>query len=105
MTVISQFQPDEGLTALVVLLRLHGIGADAEQLSHRFARRTFGIQEMLVCAKELGLKARSYKTTWKRLASTPLPGIAALRDGKFLIIAKVNGDQALVQSPLSPRPI
>jgi hypothetical protein len=59
---------------------------------------------MVRCAKELGLKVRLYRTTWERLATTPLPGIAALKDGNFLFIGKVSEDKAIVQSPLSSRP-
>ena len=59
---------------------------------------------MLRCAKELGLKARAPTTSWNRLASTPLPGIAALRDGGFLLLGKVADDKALIQHPSSPRP-
>src|SRR4029077_8711587 len=63
-----------------------------------------GIPEMLRCARELGLKARVRTTNWSRLADTPLPGIAALRDGAFLILEKASEDKILVQSPLPPRP-
>jgi ATP-binding cassette, subfamily B, bacterial HlyB/CyaB len=95
---------DQGLAALVILLRLSGIGADPDQIRHRFGGATIGIPEMLRCAKELGLKARVHKTTWARLGRTPLPAIAVLRDGGFLILGKVSDDKAIVQSPLSPRP-
>jgi subfamily B ATP-binding cassette protein HlyB/CyaB len=100
----ASLEPDGGLTAFVILLRFHGVGADPEQLSHRFARQAIGVEEMLLCAKELGLKARCYRTKWEKLATTPLPGIAVLRDGKYLILAKLAGDKALVQSPSSSRP-
>ena len=59
---------------------------------------------MLRCAKEFGLKARVSTTSWERLSGTPLPGIAALRDGGFLILGKVADDKVLVQYPASPRP-
>jgi subfamily B ATP-binding cassette protein HlyB/CyaB len=95
---------DPGLLALVMLLRFHGLGADPEQIRHRFGAGPIDIPEMLRCAKELGLKARSRVTGWERLVSTPLPGIVTLRDGGFLLLAKVGDDKALVQSPLSPRP-
>src|SRR5262249_4121862 len=96
--------PDPGLAELVMLLRFHGLGADPEQIRHRFGRGTIGIPEMLRCAKELGLKARSRLTTWERLVSTPMPAIVALRDGGFLLLGKVGDGKALVQSPLAPRP-
>src|SRR6516164_7296593 len=95
---------DPGLSALVMLLRFHGLGADPEQIRHRFGRGTIGIPEMLRCAKELGLKARARLTTWERLASTPMPAIVALRDGGFLLLGKVGDGKALVQSPLAARP-
>ena len=96
---------DAGLTALVMLLRFHGVGADPELLRHRLGKDTVGIADMVRCAKEMGLKVKSYRTTWQRLATTPLPAIAALNDGKFLFIGKVGDDKAIVQSPLSPRPV
>jgi subfamily B ATP-binding cassette protein HlyB/CyaB len=45
---------DPGLLALVMLLRFHGLGADPEQIRHRFGRGTIGIPEMLRCAKGSG---------------------------------------------------
>ncbi|HEX3945323.1 MAG TPA: type I secretion system permease/ATPase [Rhizomicrobium sp.] len=95
---------ESGLGALVLLLRFHGIGADPEQIRHRFGV-DIGVSEMLRCAKELGLKAQSYKSNWTRLTKTPLPGIAVLRDGCFLLVGKAGEDQVLVQNPLLPRPI
>jgi subfamily B ATP-binding cassette protein HlyB/CyaB len=95
---------DQGLAALVMLLRCHGIGAESGQIRHRCGTATIGITEMLRCAKDLGLKARAPTTNWDRLASTPLPGIAALRDGGFLILGKVAEDKVLIQHPSSPQP-
>src|SRR6202158_4090052 len=96
--------PDQGLAALVALLRFHGLGADPKQIRHSFGTKAIGVSEMLRCAKELGLKARAVTTRWERLARTPLPAIAPLNDGRFLILGKVAEDKALVQSPGSPRP-
>jgi ATP-binding cassette, subfamily B, bacterial HlyB/CyaB len=93
-----------GLGALVLLLGFHGIGADAAQIKHRLGVARVGVVDMLRCAKQLGLKASARVTNWDRLATTPLPGIAALRDGGFLILGKVGDDQVLVQHPASPRP-
>src|SRR5438094_3812568 len=102
---IGQTKPaDLGLAALVMLLRYNGIGADPEQIRHQFGGQKIGVQEMLRCAKELGLKARSVASNWPRLAKTPLPAIAALRDGGFLILGKAGEDKAIVQSAVSSKP-
>ncbi len=95
---------ESGLGALVLLLGFHGIGADAAQIKHRLGVARIGVVDMLRCAKQLGLKASARATRWDRLANTPLPGIAPLRDGGFLILGKVGDDQVLVQHPASPRP-
>ena len=95
---------ESGLAALVLLLRFHGVGANSGQIRHRFDD-DFGVAEMLRCAKEFGLKARAYRSSWERLTKTPLPGIAVLRDGRYLILGKAGKDQILVQNPLLPRPI
>jgi len=95
---------DPGLEVLVTLLRLQGVAADAGQIRHRLGTNKIGAPEMLRCAKGLGLKARAYRTEWSRLATTPLPAIAILRDGGFLVAAKAADDMILVQSPNTPRP-
>ena len=96
---------DPGLEALVTLLHFQGVAADRGQIRHRLGMVKIGAPEMLRCAKDLGLKARAYRTDWSRLARTPLPAIAALRDGGFLVVAKAADDKVLVQSPQTTRPL
>ena len=95
---------DQGPIVLTSLLQLHGIGVDPEQVRHSFGEIPIGVSEMLRYAKQTGLKARVLKTTFVRLATTPLPGIAVLRDGGFLLLGKAGDGKVLVQSPLAPRP-
>ena len=82
--------PDPGLGALVAVLRYHGIGVDPGQIRHRLGARAIGIPEILHCAKEVGVKARVVSPRWERLAKTPMPAIATLNDGRFLILGKVG---------------
>lgn len=97
-------QPDQGIVVLTQLLHFHGIAADPEQIRHLIGDATVGVPEMLRYAKQLGLKARSFKTTFERLAKTPLPGIGALKDGGFLLLGKVGDGKVLVQMPTASRP-
>ena len=94
---------ESGLSALVLLLQFHGIGADPEQIRHRLGD-DIGVTEMVRCAREFGLKARSFQSSWRRLKNTPLPGIAVLRDGRFLILGKASESQVIVQVPGGSRP-
>jgi subfamily B ATP-binding cassette protein HlyB/CyaB len=95
---------DPGLTALVMLLRFHGVGADPSRIKHHCGGADIGITEMIRCAKEFGLRARELKTSWARLATTPLPAIAELKNGDFLLLGKAGQDKILVQSTKTPRP-
>ncbi len=95
---------DQGLIVLTNLLQFHSIAVDPKQVQHQFGDVAIGVSEMLRYAKRNGLKARVYKTTFERLTNTPLPGIAALHDGGFLLVGKTGEGKVLVQSPLSPRP-
>lgn len=97
--------PDTGLDALLTLLHLQGVAADRDQLRHRLGTTRFGAADIVRCARSLGLKARTYRTEWKRLSDTPLPAIAMLRDGSFMVIAKATADKVLVQSPQAQRPV
>src|SRR5262249_28191144 len=94
---------DPGLEALVTLLHLQGVAADAGQIRHRLGTDKIGAPEMLRCAKDLGLKARAYRTDWSRLIRTPLPAIAALRDGGVMVVAKAAEDEVLGQAAASAR--
>jgi ATP-binding cassette, subfamily B, bacterial HlyB/CyaB len=96
---------DPGLIALVMMLRFQGLGVNPEQIRHQFGNVTIGLPEMLRCAKAFGLKARVSATTWARLPATPMPALAALRDGGFLLLGKVAEDKVIVLEPGRPRPI
>src|SRR5262249_24118257 len=95
---------DPGLTTLVTMLRLQGVAADAGQIRRRLGTDNIGAPEMIRCANDLGLKARASRRNWPRLARTPPPAVATLRDGGFLLVAKADEDKVLVQSPLEIRP-
>src|SRR6202795_417616 len=95
---------DTGLAALVMLMRFQGVAAEPDQILHRFGGTAIGLTEMLRCAKDFGLKARVVKTRWARLTSSPLPAIACLGDGGFLLVGKASDDQVLVSDPSVGRP-
>jgi ATP-binding cassette, subfamily B, bacterial HlyB/CyaB len=102
--VDSTSAADPGLAALAMLLRFYGVAANPDQIRHRYGTQ-IGVSEMLRCAKELGLRARRIRSKWDRLANTPLPGIALLKDGGFLLLGKAGDDKIMAQLPLQPRPV
>lgn len=60
--------------------------------------------DLVRAARSLELKSRIVETSWERLEKTPLPALAELNDGRFIIIARVAEDQALVQDPTQAGP-
>lgn len=104
MSARDRTSGSEGIAALVMLLRLQGISVDAAQVQHRLGTAEVGVPEMVRFARQLGLKARESRTHWDRLARMPLPAIAPLRNGGFLLLGKAGPDKILVQAPNEARP-
>jgi subfamily B ATP-binding cassette protein HlyB/CyaB len=98
--------PDTGLLCLVMLARFHGFATEPDQLAHEFSEsgKPFGNTEILLAAKKLSLKAKLVSTTLPRLTQTPLPCMALLRNGQYVILARADENQLLIQDPLVGRP-
>ena len=97
---------DTGLACLVMLARFHNVAASPEQLAHELADsgKPFARSEILLAAKQLGLKASLTRSKLDRLSQTPLPAIAADQVGGFFIIARIDDGKALIHDPQAQRP-
>lgn len=96
--------PPTGISALVLILRLHDIAADPVQIRHQYGDGSFGVSEILRCAKGLKLRARALSTNWDRLPKLALPAMAECRDGEFIVVARIVDDKVLIQDPRINRP-
>ncbi len=91
---------DASLAALCLLARLHQVAAEPAMLRH-----TLGLgphepvtpADLLRAARHLGLKARWARTRADRLAVTPLPALARMRDAKSVVLAQCDGQRVLLQ--------
>lgn len=90
---------DTGLTCLVLLARYHQTAVDEDQLAHEFRPpgASFGVTEILLAARKLGLQAAMRRVRTARLATTPLPAIAQARDGSFFILARHDAGKTTIQ--------
>ena len=97
---------DTGLICLLILARFYDLPADGSQLRHQFAQsgQPLSDTDLLRAAKHLGLKAGVLKTQWNKLAGTPFPAIAKRTDGRYVVLAKLEGEKILVQDPVEARP-
>lgn len=97
---------DSALACLVMLARFHQIAIEPEQIKHQYVGESglLAEQDVLRAAKHAGLKAKSVNTRFDRLDRTPLPAMAQLLDGRWVILAKVDGNAILYQDPQVGRP-
>ena len=95
---------DPGATAFAFVLQLLGIPANASELLHHSGSVALGEDDILRAAKRFPLKARAIETTVARLEATPLPALAALRDGAWIVIGKAAEGKILIQDPRKPSP-
>ena len=91
---------------VLLLARFFELPADGAQLQHQFgwSGKRLSDTDLLRAAKSLGLKAGVLQTTWERLSNTPLPAIAKCKNGRYVIVAKIEGENVLIHDPHEQRP-
>jgi subfamily B ATP-binding cassette protein HlyB/CyaB len=89
------------------LARFYDLPADGLQLRHQFAQsgQPLSDTDLLRAAKHLGLKAGQKTTDWNTLGGIPLPALAKRTDGRYVVLAKLEGEKVLVQDPTEARPL
>ena len=60
------------------------------------------VPDVVRAARRLGLKARSVASSSGRLDKVPLPAIAQMRSGEFVVLARVAAGRVLVQEGVRP---
>lgn len=75
---LPETKPSAGLIGLVLIARYHQISAAPDQIAHDFAEPgiDFGIPQILLIAKHLGLAASRTRIAVERLVRTPLDGVS-----------------------------
>ena len=99
-------QVDTGAACLVTLLRFFGMPGEIGQIRHQFAEpgTPMDADALLRAAKRLGLRAKLASLSAAKLGGAPLPAIAEMQDGRFVILAKASDDKVLIQDPAAGRP-
>ena len=103
----TQAPPHSSLRALCLIARLHHIAADAATLAHQLgwsASHRADINDLLIAARHIGLKARRSRSSIDRLNLAALPALAVLRpdegsDPRIVVLAQCDGQRVLFQDP------
>lgn len=88
------------LAALCLVARLHHVAAEPDSLRHALGRSAsdpLEVVDLLLAARHLGLKARRSTSSAERLHGTPLPALAHMRDGRWVVLAQCDGQRVLYQ--------
>jgi ATP-binding cassette, subfamily B, bacterial HlyB/CyaB len=97
-------QGDSGIASLVVIAQLSGVAVGADRLKHLSGlSRPIDALTLVRLARKVALKARSTTTHIGRITKTPLPAIAELRDGRFLVLAKCANENVLLHDEVLQR--
>jgi len=105
-TDFAESQRNTPLIALCMIARLHHQAADPVHLAHQLGwtpSHEPSVDDLLLAAKRLGLKAKRSCPTLERLSLSPLPALALLKseDGKprVVVLAQCDGQRVLFQDP------
>lgn len=90
---------DSSAEALAVILQVLGLPANPAEILHRSGSASLNDDELLRVARQYPVKARFIDSDLARLATTPMPVLARLRDGQWLVVGRAEDNKILVQEP------
>ncbi len=95
---------DAGAAALAFALNVLGLPAEAAEITHQSGKVSLDAADLLRAARRFPVKARLLTSGFDRLLKTPLPALAATRDGGWLVLGRAAEDKLLVQDGRAERP-
>ncbi|MCO6517683.1 type I secretion system permease/ATPase [Snodgrassella sp.] len=107
LSIPAEFEkPSIAVSALVLLAHFHGIAVNPADIMHRYAEQNdLKIEQWLLAAKDLGLKAKLVKHDIKRLHLLALPALVWRDDGQHFILARIDEDRYLIQDVEAGKPV
>lgn len=103
----SRNLPDRAFLALAMIAHFHDVQIDVGSVLHEFAEpgKAPGHEDILRAARDLQLNGRLVRReSAQALQTLPLPAIAQLHDGRFVLVAKIDAGQVLLQDPHEKQP-
>jgi ATP-binding cassette, subfamily B, bacterial HlyB/CyaB len=95
----------DGAWALALALQVLGIPADPDLIRHDSGKSGELCEaELLRAARRFPAKAKAVDASISRLARLPLPALAELRAGGYVVVGKVIENQLLLQGQQDARP-
>ncbi|HTZ28823.1 MAG TPA: type I secretion system permease/ATPase [Streptosporangiaceae bacterium] len=95
---------DPAARALAFALQVLGVPADPLAILHQSGKAALDEADLLRAARRFPVKVGAHRSSFKRLQVTPLPVLARLKDGRWLVIGRVSEEKLLIQDPTQPKP-
>ena len=96
---------DNAAWSLALALHLMGIVAPPGRIQHDSGKsEPLEEDDLLRAVKKFPIKAKAISSSIGRLPKTPLPALARLRSGKFVVIGKTTDHGVLIQGMDDPSP-
>jgi subfamily B ATP-binding cassette protein HlyB/CyaB len=95
--VITPEAANPAAAALSFVLRLLGLPANPAEIVHQNGGKDLTSTDLLRVARRYPVKVRLISTTLARLKTSPLPFLARMKDGGWLVVGAIRDDQLLVQ--------
>ena len=116
-TIEGASTPTDGhapLAALCLVARFHQIACEPAVVAHALGipkTQSVSLDQVLLGARHVGLKAKLSRSSLDRLAHVPLPSLALLRNTndpagppRLVVLAQVNAQRVLIHDPAAGRP-
>lgn len=93
--------------AFCLVSAFHNSPLDPEQLAitEGINRGTVGTEDLINLASRHRFKAKQVNLTWEDLERQSFPAIVELKNGQFLVIARVESEQAVLVEPRQGKPL
>lgn len=94
-------QFDTALICLVAIAKMLGLPADMAQLRRAYVVNEKGMDTLMLmrAAKNLGLKSRLVTSVPQQLAQIPFPAIAILKNGNYVVLARMDKERVSIVDP------
>lgn len=89
---------DSGISCLIMIAAYYGIPVDEETVKHNYnlTGKTADVNDVLLIAKKLKLKAKHLKLRSDKLKDMTLPAVVKLENGEFAILLKMQEEKVLI---------
>ena len=95
---------DSAAASLAFILQLLGLPANPAEILHQSGKPRLDETDLLRSARRFPVKARLVSATLERLKAMPMPVLAGLHDGSWVVIGRIADDRMLIQNPAAAAP-